>query len=256
MREIENRHKIITAIVKEKIQSMSVVFPSRYGKLYTDEARIQNVDLSPDEILDSDMLNEKVVHHVIRLSSCADQAIKAIENEDKIKLQSVLEETKILRDEIHALQKIVYEDALTKSYNRKWFEDHYLNEDLATMSVSGVIVMIDLNKFKQINDTYGHVVGDKILVHMAHKLKEIDGHVVRFGGDEFLVVFSTGETVSEIENKIQSMLLNCAKKTFKFEDNTFKVSFAYGITPFEQGEELSTIIDTADKAMYRHKKSV
>lgn len=256
MQEIEKQHRAITAKVKEQIESMKIVFPSHYGKLYTDEARLHDVDLNPDEILDSEMLNEKVVRHVIKLSSCAEQAIEAIENEDKIKLHAVLEEAKALRDEIHALQQIVYEDVLTKSYNRKWFEDHYLNSDKQTMSLEGVIAMIDLNKFKHINDTYGHVVGDKILIHIAHKLKEIGGHVVRFGGDEFLVIFGTGETVETIEEKIEQMLLSCAKKSFKFATDTFKVSFAYGVTPFEQGSDLSSVIDIADKAMYLHKKSV
>jgi diguanylate cyclase len=256
MKETEKQHGAITAKVKEKIQSIKIVFPALYGKLYTDEARLLNVDLNPDEMLDSAMLNEKVVYHVIKLSSCAEQAIAAIESEDKLKLHAVLEETKTLRDEIHALQKIVYEDALTKSYNRKWFEDHFLSSDKQTMSLDGVIAMIDLNKFKHINDTYGHVVGDKILVHIAHKLKEIGGHVVRFGGDEFLVVFGNGESVAKIEKKIDSMLLHCAKTSFKFATETFKVSFAYGVTAFEKGAELSSVIDFADKAMYLHKKSV
>ena len=66
------------------------------------------------------------------------------------------------------------------------------------------------------------------MVHIAHKLKEIGGYVVRFGGDEFLVIFSTGEPVAKIEERIDDMLVNCAKKSFKVETETFKVSFAYG----------------------------
>jgi len=230
-----------------------VVFPSYYGKLYAEEAHSLNVDLQPDELLHAEMLDEKVVHHVLQLSNCAEQAIQAIESEDKKKLSAVLAETKALRDEIQALQQIIYEDALTKSYNRKWFEDHYLNSDKQTMSTSGIMAMIDLNKFKEINDTFGHIVGDKILIHIAHKLKEIGGDVIRFGGDEFLVMFGSGKEV-EIQKKIDDMLSNCAKKIFKVEENSFKVSFAYGIALFKKGSELNAIIDIADKEMYRHKR--
>lgn len=253
MKNVHEQHVHITENVKNKIQPLRVVFPSYYGKLYAEEAHALNIDLQPDELLDAEMLDEKVVHHVLRLATCAEQAIEAIETEDKKALQAVLAETKILRDEIQMLQQIIYEDALTKSYNRKWFEDHYLNSDKQTMRSDGIMVMIDLNKFKEINDTYGHIVGDKILVHIAKKLKEMGGDVVRFGGDEFLVIFGAGEEV-EIQKKIDCMLSTCARKIFKVEDNTFKVSFAYGTASFVQGLELSSIIDTADKSMYRHKR--
>jgi diguanylate cyclase len=254
MRNVHEQHVYISEIVKKKIQPLKVVFPSYYGKLYAEEAHLLNLDLKPDELLDAGILDEKVVHHVLRLSICAEQAIEAIESEDKKKLTAVLAETKALRDEIQVLQQIIYEDALTKSYNRKWFEDHYLNSDKQTMGEEGVMVMIDLNKFKEINDTYGHIVGDKILIHMAHKLKENGGDVIRFGGDEFLVMFSAGETVAMIRKNIDDMLLNCAKKTFQVKEDTFKVSFAYGIAPFKKGAELSSIIDAADKEMYLHKR--
>lgn len=255
MKTIHDQHVYITEKIKNKIQPLNVVFPSYYGKLYAEEAHALNIELQPDELLDAEMLDEKVVHHVLRLSNCAEQAIEAIESEDKKKLSAVLAETKALRDEIQALHQIIYEDALTKSYNRKWFEDHYLNSDKHTMRENGIMVMIDMNKFKEINDTYGHLIGDKILVHIAHKLKEMEGDVIRFGGDEFLVMFGSGESAAEIEEKIDHMLVNCAKKSFKVEEDTFKVSFAYGVAPFKQGSELSFVIEAADKAMYLHKKS-
>lgn len=254
IKNVHEQHVHITENVKNKIQSLKVVFPSYYGKLYAEEAHLLNLDLQPEELLDAEMLDENVVHHVLRLSACAEQAIEAIESEDKKKLSAVLIETKALRDEIQTLQQLIYEDALTKSYNRKWFDDHYLNSDKHTMRGNGIMVMIDLNKFKEINDTYGHIIGDKILVHIAHKLKEIGGDVIRFGGDEFLVMFDNGEPVSRVEEKIDNMLSNCAKKSFKVEEDTFKVSFAYGIAPFKQRAEWSSVIDTADKKMYQHKR--
>lgn len=254
IKNVHEQHVHITENVKNKIQSLKVVFPSYYGKLYAEEAHLLNLDLQPEELLDAEMLDEKVVHHVLRLSSCAEQAIEAIEAEDKKKLSAVLAETKALRDEIQTLQQIIYEDALTKSYNRKWFEDHYLNSDKHTMRTDGIMVMVDLNKFKEINDTYGHIIGDKILVHIAQKLKEMGGDVIRFGGDEFLVMFDNSEPVARVEEKIDNMLSSCAKKSFKVEEDTFKVSFAYGIAPFMQSAEWSSVIDAADKKMYQHKR--
>lgn len=255
MKETQNQHIIITKNVKGKIQPLKVVLPSHYAKIYGEEARLQNVELHPDELLDSDMLSEKVVHHVISLTSCTQRAIEAIESEDKTTLKAVLTEAKALRNEIDELRKIVYEDALTKSYNRKWFEDLYLDSNKQTIREEGILVLIDLNKFKYINDTFGHSVGDKVLTHVAHKLKEIEGHVVRYGGDEFLVIFNASESPSSITKKIEAMIKKCDKTSFKSNQQNFKISFAYGITPFKRGSSLSEIIDAADKEMYAHKRS-
>lgn len=255
MKKTQNQHIAITKNVKEKIQLLDIVFPSHYAKIYGEEARLKNVELHPDELLDSDMLNEKVVNHVISLTSCTQRAIEAIESEDKTTLHAVLTETKKLRNEIDELRKIVYEDVLTKSYNRKWFEDVYLDSDKLTLRKEGVLVLIDLNKFKYINDTFGHNVGDKVLTHIAYKLKEVDGNVVRYGGDEFLAIFDGSESSATITKKFNTMIDKCDKTLFKANEQNFKISFAYGITPFKQGALLSEIIDTADKEMYAHKRA-
>lgn len=254
MNEVDNKHIIVTENVKQKIAPLKMVLPSLYGKLYVEAAHSLNVDLRPEELLDPEMLNEQVIRHVMMLASCAEQAVEAMEQEDKQKLASVLAETNALRDEINTLQKIVYEDALTKSYNRKWFEDNFLEDDKHHMRFAGTMAIVDLNKFKHINDTYGHIVGDKVLKHIAQKLKESSGDVIRFGGDEFIVVFDSKISISDVQERIDAILHSYEKISFKLDKDSFKVSFAYGITPFKQGYELSAIIDLADKAMYRHKK--
>lgn len=255
MKKIQTQHIIITKNVKEKIQSLEIVLPSYYAKIYDEEARVHNMELNPDELLDSELLSEKVVHHIISLTSCTERAIEAIESEDKKTLHSVLAETKALRSEIDELRKIVYEDTLTKSYNRKWFEDLYLHSDKNTLREEGILVMVDLNKFKQINDTFGHIVGDKVLTHIALKLKESGGEVVRYGGDEFMIIYTISESLSSIKEKIEMMIQKCDNTSFKVDQRSFKISFAYGITPFKRGAILSEIIEMADKEMYRHKKS-
>ena len=115
----QNAHIHITETVKQKILPLKIVFPSHYARIYSQEAARNDIELHPDELLNSEMLSEKVVHHVINLASCTERAIIAIENEDSKTLREVLEETKQLRNELDELRKVVYEDALTKSYSRK-----------------------------------------------------------------------------------------------------------------------------------------
>lgn len=256
MKHSHKQHKFITSTVKKKIASLEIVFPSQYGKLYLESAHSLDVELHPDEMLAPEMLNEKVIQHVIILSSCAERAIVAIENEDKKTLAMVLEETKQLRHQIDELQKIIYEDTLTKCYNRKWFEDTYLDSETMTLRHVGTMVIVDLNKFKMINDTYGHTVGDKVLIYIAGKLKELGGNVVRYGGDEFLVLFDDTIAISKVTTDIDAMIHVCSQKMFKMEDKVFKVGFSYGTASFTAGSELNEVIDTADKAMYQHKRKI
>ena len=254
MEDLQQEHIKITEEVKQAIKNLKIVFPAQYGKLYYEASLAHHIELKPNELLTHEMLDEKIVRHIITLSDCADQAIGAIETENKTILAYVLKETKKLQLEIQELQKLVYEDSLTKSYNRKWFDDSVLEHNKLSIRESGTIVMIDLNKFKEINDTYGHIVGDKVLIHVAVKLKESGGRVVRYGGDEFLVIFDIKISSAEIEQKIEKILHYFEKIHFKVDEHSFKISFAYGLAPFTRGADIMHVIEAADKSMYQHKK--
>lgn len=256
MDTIFKEHQRITQEAKNKINSIPIVFPATYGKIYYDIARAQNIELSPEEFFTAEMMDEKIIRHIITLSTCAEHAVEAIEHEDKKALEEILVETKALRDEIQELRKLVYEDCLTKSYNRKWFDDTFMEKNSITIRDTGTIVFIDLNDFKKINDTYGHIIGDKVLVHIALKLKESGGRVVRYGGDEFLLIFDISITEKQIHEKIEKILHYFQKVHFKVVNDNFKISFAYGLARFDQGSILNDIIDLADKAMYQHKMSM
>ncbi|WP_310440300.1 GGDEF domain-containing protein [Sulfuricurvum sp.] len=253
MGDLFQEHVSITNEVKVKIEKLKVVFPADYSRFYTEAAQTHNIELKPNEVLSSEMLDEKMVRHLITLSKCTDDAINAIETEDKQALQTILLRTVALQEEIHELQKIVYEDGLTKSYNRKWFDDTIRDVDHISIRDNGTLVMVDLNKFKIINDTYGHIVGDKVLIHIATKLKESGGRVVRYGGDEFMIIFDEKVSQNEIKAKMENILSYCNKTHFKVEKSEFKINFAYGMAPFTHGTDIHAIIEIADKAMYKNK---
>lgn len=256
MDTVLNEYEKITQEAKTQIESIPIVFPAKYGKIFYEIARSQNVELSPEELIIGEMVDEKIIRHLISLTSYTDQAITAIEREDKENLQAVLSEIKSLREESRELQKLVYEDCLTKSFNRKWFADTFIERDNIALRNSGTIVIIDLNDFKGINDTYGHIIGDKVLVHIAMKLKESGGRVVRYGGDEFLVIFDITIAEAKIREKMDGILSYFQKVHFRFEEKQFKTSFSYGLAPFDTGSSINDILDTADKAMYQHKRAM
>lgn len=249
-----NVHRTITDATKQAIASIPIVFPVEYGKIYADIAKQHNMELRAEDIFAKEMLDEKMIRHIVLICEFSDQAIVAMKDNNMERLQEVILETQKLREEIYVLQKMVYEDPLTKSYNRKWFDDTYLaTHDNLHLRGEGTLVLIDLNRFKEINDTYGHLVGDKVLAHVAIKLKESGGRVVRYGGDEFLLIFDHSQTLNEIEIKMKKMLTYWKKTSFISDAYNFKITFSYGITTFISGSKVEEIISKADKAMYFHK---
>ena len=235
---------------------MAIVFPAQYGKLYMQASQDQSIELKPDELFDSEMLDEKIIRHIVTLHECADEALEAMDTEDKSLLQMAILKTKQLQEEIHELHKLVYEDSLTKSYNRKWLEDNIIDKNKLNIRDSGTLVVVDLNKFKKINDTYGHIVGDKVLFTIAKKLQETKGRVVRYGGDEFIIIFDQTISIEGITKELEIILRYFQKISFHVKDKySFKIDFAYGMASFDNTSKIDEVIEAADKAMYINKKS-
>lgn len=140
-----------------------------------------------------------------------------------------------------------YRDTLTEAYSRAYLDNFQPNLEKA----KGVAVL-DLNQFKQINDTYGHMAGDAALKHIStlirSGIRESDV-LIRYGGDEFLLLFQEiGE--NDFFEKLKSIKRAVAESTVeKYPELKLGISIGgvYGLSP------LPRAIDAADKAMYRDK---
>ena len=118
--------------------------------------------------------------------------------------------------------------------------------------------MMDLNNFKEINDTYGHTVGDQALVEAAQLIKYsvsgIKGIVVRYGGDEFLFMgfFDDEKQVIAYENKLKSDF-----ERWNIEnDNPYTLKISVGYSCYEEGKSLEQFIAEADEELYNEKKKL
>lgn len=148
--------------------------------------------------------------------------------------------------------------ALTRKYFVKRFEDE--KQQFLKTNQSFAVAFLDLDKFKQINDRYGHMFGDEILVGFVEVVKgelSDNGQVFRFGGDEFLILIpnSNGEAAKLMINNIRSAL---EQKSFtlpgKADDVT--ISFSSGIAVFNQQDMTkTTLLEEADKALYVAKEN-
>ena len=150
-------------------------------------------------------------------------------------------------------------DFLTKLYNRH-FLDEYQAIALSTArreSRKAAIVLIDLNRFKRINDTYGHGVGDKVLVETGRilgKITRANEAAFRLGGDEFLIVLPEVDDEADLIG-FKARILQRFQQEFGIPGYDIKVTLAIGYAIFpEEGEDIDTLLRAADKRLYLEKE--
>jgi len=150
------------------------------------------------------------------------------------------------------LSSLIYTDPLTRLNNRNDLNRYY--EEMVKLDDNFCAIMLDLDKFKQINDNFGHLEGDKALKEVASVLKKSasdlkDSYVGRYGGDEFIIILHTSsenEIIQYIESLNEMIDLIDVKKNYK-------ISISYGYVIKEKDEKLDSLISRADKELYLKK---
>lgn len=198
-----------------------------------------------------------------QLSHCFNEMMQIISetNEKQLSTQKQLEinEAQLIEHNKH-VEELAFTDGLTKLYNRIAFmkySQEILNEKRG-VSHTHAIIFIDLDDFKNVNDTLGHDYGDELLIQVAEKLSScIDtGDILaRTGGDEFLIFKNYMKSQKEAVETAKA-LVDITKHPFFIKDETVHVSMSVGISYFpEHGLSLNELIKTADIAMYSAKNS-
>ncbi|OGS90214.1 MAG: hypothetical protein A2Z95_02230 [Gallionellales bacterium GWA2_60_18] len=151
-------------------------------------------------------------------------------------------------------------DALTGLANRNLLRDR-IEQALAQARRSGEkvgVIFLDLDGFKEINDTLGHDAGDELLVEVSLRLKSCvrgPDTVARMGGDEFTIV-APGMNDAEDLRAIGEKLVNVLREAFTLSDTRYAISGSIGIAIFpDHGEDVSTLLKNADIAMYQSKQA-
>lgn len=148
-----------------------------------------------------------------------------------------------------------YIDQMCGVYNRRYYNDYmtaFCNERKNGACLTGIL--IDMDKFKQINDNMGHHIGDQALIVLCEVLRKQmhnEGFVVRYGGDEFILITkenveSAQKRVNDIQNEIE--IINQSKK---YE---FTLAFSYGIAELKMDADEEQFLREMDKNMYEMKK--
>jgi diguanylate cyclase (GGDEF)-like protein len=156
------------------------------------------------------------------------------------------------------LERLANQDALTGLPNRHWLA-HFLPGALARARARGsalALLFIDLDEFKHVNDTQGHAAGDLLLRQAATRLKSLlrpSDHVVRFGGDEFIVLLDPAESEQQVA-VVAERILKAFTRPFDVAEESQSVGASIGISLFPRdGEDPESLIKHGDIAMYSGK---
>ncbi|MCQ2988519.1 EAL domain-containing protein [Pseudomonas tremae] len=173
---------------------------------------------------------------------------------------SDISERKASEDRIH---RLAYYDALTHLPNRTLFQDrlHSALQQAERQQAWVLLMFLDLDRFKPINDSLGHAAGDRMLQEMATRLLacvDIDDTVARMGGDEFTLLLQPAITREAALNRaihVAERILTSLVTPFVLEGREFFVTASIGIALSPQdGNELSQLMKNADTAMYHAKE--
>lgn len=153
------------------------------------------------------------------------------------------------------LRTLAMVDPLTGLYNRR-FAEQRLAAEVARSSRKGhplTVMLLDLDSFKEINDTHGHAAGDMVLQEFASRLnKAIRGSdlAVRLGGDEFLVVLPECQL-----DQLHHVLDRVKSVTVSWQGQQIPVTFSAGWKTYESGERPEDMLAAADRALYDNKRA-
>lgn len=159
-----------------------------------------------------------------------------------------------LRIRAEEFQQLATRDSLTGLSNRRLGEER-LAAEVARSERHGhplSVLLLDLNRFKGINDRYGHPAGDVVLKKFAERLNRViraSDLAVRLGGDEFLVILPEC-----LPDRIPILLKRLGELKVDWQNENFTVSSAAGWAGYRNGESLSQLIERADKALYANKR--
>jgi diguanylate cyclase len=173
------------------------------------------------------------------------------------KLTTTQQEINQLKEKLLSSRQEALVDSLTGLLNRRGCDEKL--EDLDPTEIHSSLI-IDIDHFKKVNDTFGHFIGDKVIQRIA---KTIQGHIseqdiaVRFGGEEFMVVMAN-TPINEATNIAEKIRISVSKMKLKQRDtNTYlpPISVSIGIAQNEKNSKWATLFEQADSALYQAKSS-
>jgi diguanylate cyclase len=204
------------------------------------------------------------VGDIIALLDAALSETRALHTADEVALahaQVAHAEERIgqLKSELELVSRLVQQDQLTGALNRRGL-DEALAREIARAERAGTALcaaLIDIDDFKRINDSFGHQVGDIVLVHLVAIVKETirtNDLLGRYGGEEFLLLLPESR-IDEATAVLARLQRELAEKSISWGHHKLVVKFSAGVASRRAGEAEAALVERADQALYQAKRS-
>ncbi|HEY0846455.1 MAG TPA: diguanylate cyclase [Noviherbaspirillum sp.] len=176
----------------------------------------------------------------------------------------VLDLRRQLKEKNRTLEKLASHDSLTNLWNRRTFlefveaeKTRCLRIDTSRTATSFSVAIIDIDHFKKVNDTFGHLIGDKVIAETARLLDQTvrtADLVARYGGEEFtvLLVNAVPEHVADAGERLRTAI---ERHDWSQVAPGLRVTVSIGAAPWQPGEEVNQTLHRADQALYTAKRS-
>ena len=182
---------------------------------------------------------------------------------DSQRIESLSKEVTVLRSSLEEVKDASMVDAMTGAYNRMTFDARILwvaqRSEIVWNPTS--LMMCDLDNFKQINDSYGHIVGDRVLKCFVQECKTMfrsDDFVARYGGEEFAIILP-GISLRKALKRARSFCKLLAAKQFLIDplqpEERISFTVSIGVSELQKKDSVDAFIDRADKALYTAKRT-
>jgi diguanylate cyclase (GGDEF)-like protein len=219
------------------------------------------------ELLKSLYFGEQILSYeflILLLIALVDRAAcvyvqNALKTEELLKRETEINQEleRCYMEQMQELKRMANEDTATTLYNRRYFKQA-LDQELKKMSENELLILmlIDADRFKTVNDTYGHDVGDQVLIEMAARMKKWNTYgalLARHGGDEFIVMLKGAYSKPEIEACVKGLIQACGRPIIIDQlELALTVSIGISVCPHHATDSV-TLMRYADMAMYQAK---
>lgn len=167
-------------------------------------------------------------------------------------------ETDYLDLTIKTMGENLVKDYLTGVYNKRYIDQRFSKEANRNLkeSIPTTVIMTDIDSFKRVNDTYGHLIGDKILRDFAkvlnNNIRENSDWIGRYGGEEFIIVLNNTNMKNgvKVAEKLRKII---EKMSFDYDEISVKITASFGVCEVSEKEDLFDTIKNADEKLYMAK---
>lgn len=223
-------------------------------KIKNDLTKLNILNSPVEELSD---VQKKLINTINKMEDTIKESKQALSNNIE-NLQTLNKQVESLQKELVAAKEEKKVDFLTTLLNRQAYQEEAkkLEEQFLTSKTNFALIFIDLDRFKDINDAYGHACGDAILKNFASLLKDStkqDDIVARYGGEEFILLknYQNEMEIQRFIKEIQEILSNYI---FVYNKQQIRITFSAGVTFRNKYLNFEVTQDIADKLLYRAKE--